>query len=182
MLRKQGCANSAAGQQGRGQLSISWRTPSPDLAGSYQVTLGSASGRGPLPVCMLPIILETYKGMWDDSVLHCEKNVLHTGLNLTARIQLTGVICWSLTHALAGYSASNVSCEATDWTYNTLRLLTVICLSIMVSLTCIERMTKAVSVSLDANNSSFVSSYVTMSCCSKHRSVLEESSLPLRTC
>lgn len=97
-------------------------------------------------------------------------------------MEVTGVICRSVTLAFAGHLVSNVPWEATHRANNTLKLLTVICLGIMVSLACIEGMTKAVSVSLDANKSSFVSSYVTMSCCKKHRSVLEESSLPLRTC
>lgn len=48
---------------------------------------------------------------------------------------------------------------------NTVKLLTVICFSIIVSPACIEWMTKAVSVSLHANKSSFVLSYVTMSRC-----------------
>lgn len=63
LLCKYWYANSTAGQQGRGQLSISWKTPSPDRAGSYQVTLGSASRRGPSPVCMLPTVLEKWRGM-----------------------------------------------------------------------------------------------------------------------
>lgn len=95
---------------------------------------------------------------------------------------LTGVTCESPTQALADYTAYNVSREATDQMYNTLKLLTVICLGITVALACIEGMTKAVSVSLDGNKSSFVSSDVTTSCGSKHRSVVEESSFPMRTC
>lgn len=65
---------------------------------------------------------------------------------------------WCLAQASGGYSGSNISCQATYLTYNTVKLLTVICLSITVSPACIDRTTKAVSLSVTANKSTFVMS------------------------
>lgn len=63
---------------------------------------------------------------WRNGRRHCEHCELLAGLNRTVRIQFACVICCSLTQALAGYTQSNVSCEATA--NNTLNLLIVICL------------------------------------------------------
>lgn len=96
-----------------------------------------------------------------------EKQNLCTQLVYTVQDKLLAVMLRSLTWALADYSVSNVSYEYRHWMRNTLKLLTVISFSIVVSPACIEGTTKAVSVSPDSYNNSFVSSYVTRICCWK---------------
>lgn len=142
-----GCANSAMGQQGRGQLSISCRTPSPDLACSYQVTVGSASGH----ICTLPTVLEKCIGVWDDPVHEKKrKTVQLASLNWTARTELAGLwhkrlqVILPLMFHIRPLSEHIIQWSYWQWSASVSQ--------------CIDILTNAVSLSLDANKSTFIMS------------------------